>query len=165
MALSLRPEGMGWSREASSLYFLVPQQTGVPSGFTAQLLNVATARSLTGPRSAGTSVLPPTLSPQQDTVSSSLMAQAWRVSIGLAAISSRSTPWKVAATSLALSPGGGAGGLTPQQTTPSSMVTAQLKKAATASDLALRPSGGVNFAAACPQQRTLWSVLRTQSWL
>src|SRR3954454_571269 len=129
MALSLRPVGMGWARVASSLYIFVPQHTGVPSSLTAQLLKVATARSLTGPRSGGTSVLPPTLSPQQVTLSSRVMAQAWRVSVAPVAMCSLSVPWKVAATSLALSPAGGGGGLLPQQTTLSSMVTAQVKNA------------------------------------
>src|SRR6185436_20025924 len=107
--------------------------------------------------SAGTSVLPPTLSPQQVTVSSSLMAQAWLVSFSgpASTTSSLEVPWKVAATSLALRPAGGCGALRPQQTTPSSMVTAQLKNAATAIDLARSPSGGVNLVEPLPQQRTL----------
>src|SRR4051794_9243467 len=107
MALSLRPAGVGGDRGASALYLFVPQHPGGPSSLTGQLVKVATARSLTGPRSGGTSVLPPTLSPQQVTLSSRVMAQAWRVSVAPVAMGSLSVPWKVAATSLALSPAGG----------------------------------------------------------
>src|SRR4051812_10107783 len=122
-----------------SSYTLRPQQTGSPSRRTAQLSQVATAMSRAR-RSGGTSRLPSTFVPQQVTVSSSLMAQAWLVPVG--ASGSLGLSWKMAATIFALRPGGGAGGLMPQQTTPSSSLTAQLKNDATASDFALSPSGG-----------------------
>src|SRR5216110_2739905 len=116
--------------------------------------------SLTGPRSGGTTVVPSMLSPQQVTVSSSWMAQACRVPCG--ASGSLGLPWKMTATSLAFSPGGGWGGLIPQQTTESSILTAQLKKEATAMVLAWRPAGGAFMVPGCPQQVTLWLVLRPQ---
>src|SRR5688500_913689 len=134
------------------LYFTFPQQTGSPFMRRAQLSTVATARSRTGPSPAGTARLPPFSLPQQVTVSSSLMAQAW---LGLPGASgSLLLPWKVAATSLAVRPAGGMGRLMPQHTTLSSSLTAQLKNEATVRDLARRPSGALKLVPPWPQQRT-----------
>src|SRR5687768_15612186 len=136
------------------LYFMVPQQTGSPFMRRAQLSTVATAMSRAGPRVGGTARLPLFSLPQQVTVSSSWMAQAW---LGLPGASgSLLLPWKVPAMIFAFRPAGGMGGLMPQQTTLSSSLMAQLKNEATIRTLARRPSGARKLVPPWPQQVTEW---------